>query len=235
MLTRHLGFAGTCLALFLSSAAGAAADRESLLAAWEAHMASLPDTARFEAIGDQRYSLEDTALPYEGEVRVLGVLLRAADSFAGDFTHFGMVEFELVDLPPERQASQSYYYWLTDRQTLHYSSAEERWVDTAAYNAALQAHYGFGSDYGAFSFMLNYGIWTIMLGALVLVIVIVLRQAKKARALMDETAAINRQARENLDRAATMQDEALAVARQTLDLQTEANALLRRLVELQER
>ncbi len=233
MRIRQLGFAGLCC--LLSSVAGAAADRESLLAAWEAHMAALSDTAQFEAIGDQRYRLEDTALPYEGEVRVVGVLLRGADSFAGDFTHFGMVEFELVDLPPERQASQSYYYWLTDRQTLHYSSAEDRWVDTATYNAALQAHYGYAGDFGGFSFMLNYGIWVVLLGALVLVIVVVTRQAKKARALMDESAAINRRARENIDRAAALQDEALAVARQSVELQAETNALLRRLVERQER
>lgn len=146
-----------------------------------------------------------------------------------------MVDFELPDLAMERMTSQIYYYWLTNRQTLHYSDSSGRWVDTATYNAALSGAYGLDTDFGMLSFMLNYGVWVMLALLVIVVFAAVTRQAKKARALMDETAAINQKARENLDRAASLQDEIVGVARQTRDLQAENNELLRRLIDALER
>ncbi len=81
------------------------------------------------------------------------------------------------------------------------------------------------------SFMLNYGIWIVLLALIVFIVIAIQRQSQKARALMDESAAINSQARENLERAAGMQDEVLAVARESRDLQAETNRLLAALLE----
>jgi hypothetical protein len=78
--------------------------------------------------------------------------------------------------------------------------------------------------------MLNYGIWLLLIGLLVLVFIAVGRQAKKARALMDDSAAINQQARDNLDRRQSMQDEILSIARETRDLQSENNQLLKEIL-----
>ena len=225
------------LLLLVAPSAGAAADRDSLLEAWEAYMVALPGTTAFQRVEDGVYQLEDSELPYAGELRLIGILVRPADGggLRSEFSHFGMVDFELPDLAAERLASQSYYYWLADRQTLHYSAAADRWVDTAAYNAALTESYGLDADFGMLSFMLNYGIWALLIGLIVVVFVAVGRQARKARDLMDETAAINKKARENLDRAAGMQDEVVAVARETRDLQAENNELLKQLVDVLKR
>lgn len=226
-----------CLLALYAPAAPAAADRDSLLAAWEAYIAGLPGTTGFESLGDGVYRLEDSELPYAGELKVIGVLVRPADSggLRTEFSHFGMVDFELSDLAVERLTSQTYYYWLADRQTLHYSASEQRWVDMAAYNTALADSYGLNTDFGMLSFMLNYGVWVLLVVLVVVVFGAVGRQARKARALMDETAAINQQARENLDRAASMQDEVIAIARETRDLQAENNELLRKLVDALQR
>ena len=204
-------------------------DRESLIEAWETYIARLAGTAEFEKLGDGRYRLKDTDLPYEGEIRLVGVLLRPVDSTGVDtgFSRFGMIEFELTDLPAERIASQSYYYWLSDRQTLHYSDSEQRWVDPATYQAKLTELYTGGVSFGPLSFMLNYGIWVFLIALIVFVFLAVNRQSRKARGLMDDSAAINEQARENLDRTQAMQDEVLAIARETRDLQAEANAILK--------
>ena len=208
-------------------------NRDSLVEAWEAHIAARPSTVIFESVGDGVYRLEDSDLPYEGELKVVGALVRSADTAGYDtgFNYLGMVDFQLSDMPADRMSSQVYYYWLSDRQTLHYSEAEQRWVDTADYQASISDIYSSGSSFGALSFMLNYGIWVIIIGLLVFTFVAIGRQAKKARSLMDETAAINQKARENIERAEGLQDEVLAIARESRDLQSENNALLRQLLD----
>ena len=217
----------------LAQNAVAEPDRESLLAAWEAHVAALPGTVEFEILGDGLYRLNDSDLPYEGELKVVGALVRSAESpgFETDFTHFGMVDMQLTDLPVERLSSQSYYYWLADRQSLHFSAAEQAWVSAAAYQAAIAEQYTPDVSFGTMNFMLNYGVWVLLLLLLAYVFYIGNRQAKKARALMDDTEAINRKASENLDRSERLQDEVLSISRETRDLQAENNALLRKMLD----
>ncbi len=227
------------LALFalFSADAFAEADRDSLTKAWEAHIAGLPGTERFEKTADGVYQYTDTDLPYDSELKLLGALVRPSET-AGietDFSHFGMVEFELTDMPVERLSSQVYYYWLADRQTLHYSKSRQEWVDASAYQESFTDLYGGSPSFGALSFMLNYGIWVLLIGLLVFIFVGFNRQTRKARALMDETAEINDKARQNLDRAEAMQDEVLSIARETRDLQKESNELLAKMLQALQR
>ena len=219
--------------LFAAAAASAQPDRDSLLEAWEAYMASLPATAGFEKTGDETYRLEDTELPYSGDVRIVAAIVRPPDDsgVVAEFTHFGMVEFELPDLPPERLGSQTYYYWLGDRQTLHYSNTQQAWLDPRAYRQAITETYGGDLSLGGLSFMLNYGIWVLLVALLVFVFIAVSRQSRKARNLMDDSASINEKARQNLDRSEKLQDQVLAIAREFRDLQAENNELLRRMLE----
>lgn len=221
------------LVLLASSNAAATPDRESFLAAWQAHIASLPSTTAFEPVGEGVFRYADSDLPYDGELKVVGVLVRHVDSggYASDFTHIGMVEFELADIPPERMSSQLYYYWLTDRQSLYYSQQAQRWVDLASYQETLAEGMSGGTGFGMMSFMMNYGIWIFLIALIIYVFIAVGRQVKKSRSLMDETAAINAQARENIDRAKGLQDELLAIARDSRDLQAENNKLLKEAVE----
>lgn len=207
-------------------------DRDSLVNAWEAHIATLPSTVAFESLGDGVYRFEDSDLPYEGELRIVGALVRSADTggYNTGFSHLGMVDFELTDIPVERLSSQVYYYWLSDRQTLHFSESDQGWVDMAAYQASISSMYSGGGSYGVFSFMLNYGIWIVLIAVVVFGIIAVGKQAKKARSLMDDSAAINDKARQNIDRAEGLQDEILAIARETRNLQADNNELLRQML-----
>ena len=264
------------LLLLLSPAAFAdQPDRASLIAAWEEYVRGLPSTGKLESLGDDRYAIKDSELDFEGELHIKGVLIRAADTYGveTEFSHFGMIEFDLVGLPEERLGTQIYYYWLADRQTLHYSSEREGWVDLKAYQQSFtspdgtvlfryhlrgaQAMYGvtpdlstFGkalangfsvsalagradlmqlgskerdgwldlkayqqsftspesltSSWGLLMFMTNYGIWILLIALLLSGFVVLSRQQKKAKTLMDEGADINRMARENLERAERM-------------------------------
>ncbi len=214
--------------LSFSATSVAAPDRESLLEAWEQRMAGLPGTDEFEALGDGRYRIKDTNLPYEGELSVIGVLVQPVDSpqYQPGFSTLGMVEFELVDLPDERKASQSYYYWLNGRQTLYYYDEEQRWLDSQAYTQALTANYDPAVSLGVMSFMLNYGIWILLIALVIFIFVGFKRQTGKAHALMDDSADINQKARENLDRSEAMQKEVLDITRESQQLHRETNRLL---------
>lgn len=220
------------LCTFAVQPAQAQADRESLLEAWVEHMAALPSTARLESIGDGVYQFHDTDLPYEGELKIVGALVRSTESvtYEPGFSHLGMVDFELVDWPLERASSQVYYYWYADRQSLYFSDKEQRWVHPAAYQSAITGLYGDATGFGAMSFMLNYGIWVLLIGLLIFVFIAIGKQSRKARSLMDESGSINQKASENLDRAERLQDEALAIARESRDLLKENNELLRKLL-----
>jgi len=203
-------------------------DRDSLIEAWEAHIASLPGTQSFESKGDGLYSIEDTDLPYQGDLRLIGALLRPVESagFETGFSQFGMVEFELTDLPPERQGSQSYYYWIADRQTLHFSDEQQQWLSPQAYQQAITEMYQPDMSFGPLSFMLNYGIWILLVALIIFVFAAVKRQTGKARSLMDESSDINKRARENLDRGEAMQKEVLEISRSSQELHRETNRLL---------
>jgi len=221
------------LTAFPAPAASADADRDSLIEAWEARVASLPGTSRFEAVGDGVYQFEDSDLPYEGDLTIVGALVRPAESagYETGYSHIGMIDFRLDDLPADRLSSQVYYYWLSDRQTLYYSTAEQRWVDTATFQESISNMYSDETPYGALSFMLTYGIWIFLIALIAFVFIAVAKQTKKARALMDDSAKINEKARENIDRAEGLQVEVLALARETRDLQSENNALLRDMLD----
>lgn len=217
-------FLGLCLA----AGVRAEADKESLLEAWEEHVRSLPGTISLEAADEGGYRLQDADLSYDGDLRVVSVLVRPADNAGFDtgFSHMGLVEFVLDDLPPERLASQSYYYWIADRQALHYSTAGQRWVSGGEYQASLTDIYGGESSFTGLSFMLNYGIWILLFSLILLTGIALNRQTRKASSLMDETREINQLASKNLDRAKGMQDEVLEIAREARDLQKENNELL---------
>ena len=209
------------------------ASRESLVAAWEAHIASLPGTISFEAVGDGVYEFEDSDLPYAGKLTIVGALVRSTESagYQTGYSHTGMVDFRLSDLPEERLSSQVYYYWLTDRQSLHYSEAEQRWVDTATFQQSITNMYDTGTTFSALYFLLNYGVWIVLILLALFGIVAVSKQTRRARALMDDSASINEQARQNIDRAEGLQDELLAIARETRDLQSQNNALLQQMLD----
>lgn len=221
------------LAALVGPPASAEANRDSLLTAWEAHVRSLPGTVRLEATGDGVYQFEDTDLPYDGELKIVGALVRPAESagYETGYSDIGIVDFRLADLPADRTSSQVYYYWLNDRQTLYYMDAEQRWVDTAAFQASFADIYDDDTSFGTLSFMLNYGIWIFLIALIAFVFVIAGKQATKARALLDDSAAINEKARKNIDRAESLQTELLDIARESRDLQTENNALLKQMLD----
>ncbi len=206
--------------------------RDALVEAWETHMASLPGTVEFEASGDESWRIKDENLPYEGNLELVGVVVRPAEELGdfSDFTHTGMVEFRLTDLSEGRTESQSYYYWLSDRQMMYYDGNQGVWLNTAEYRDSFNDMYDVPGSWGLLSFMLNYGIWIVLLALFIWIFTGLNKQNKKARALMDDGANINQLARENLERSAKLQDELLESARKSQQLNMESNELLKEIL-----
>jgi hypothetical protein len=231
MIKRALHVLVAALCVLPSAAMAAEPTRQSLIEAWEAHMAQIPGTQAFEARGEDVYFIRDESLPYEGELRRVGVLVRPMDTVTegAQFTHMGIVEFELPDFPVERMQYQSYYLWLEDRQNFYYSQADQAWLDSAAYRASFQDQMGVGS-FRVLSFMLNYGIWILLIALIAFIFLVAGKQSRKARALMDDSASINQKARENLDRSEKLQDEMLGIANRTLEIQTANHELLKQIL-----
>ena len=213
--------------LLATAALAAEPERDDLLAAWEAQFESLSETTGFEKLGEGRYRLSDSSLPYEGDLEVVGAVIRRADVVAANFpvTHTGFVEFRLADLPDDRLQTQSYYYWAADRQSLYYSAATESWISAAEYQTLLTDAYNLPASAGA-SFLFDYGLWLILIAVLIFGIVVIGRHSRKARELMDDAGDINRQARENIERSAVLQKEIVALSRRSIDLHGETNVLL---------
>lgn len=228
------------LVLLLFLGGGALADdpsRDSLIDAWEAWVSGLPSTVAFEALGERRYRIEDSDLDYAGELELTSALVRPAELYGEktEFTHFGIVEFRLVDLPPERMGSQAFYYWLADRQTLHYSSKQGAWVDPASYRASFMDNGDYDVSLGPMQFMLNYGVWIGLLALLLFVFVAFYKQTRKARSIMDESTDINAMARKNIERASELQTEMMEFTRESQVLQRENNVLLNRIADALEK
>ncbi len=217
-------------ALLCTSIAANAAEpnRQALIDAWSEYMPTTPGTLEFEPRGDETYFIKDENLPYEGELRIIGAVVRPIEIGAGgaSFTHLGLIEFELVGLAEDLRESQSYYYWLADRQSLYFSEADRAWLGSAAYSAAFQDYYVNETSFELLSFMLNYGIWILLIVLVVWVFAALRKHSREARALMDDSASINDQARENLDRSEKMQKEIIEISRRTLELQESNNRLL---------
>ncbi len=246
------------LLLVLSPAAFASEpDRASLIAAWEAYVRGMPSTAKLESLGGDRYEFSDTELEFDGELRINGVLIRAHETYGVDteFSHFGMIELELVDLPPEQLGTYLYSYWLADRQTLHYSTEREGWVDPKAYQQSFTSPGSVTGSWSLLMFMLDYGIWILLVALIISVFVFLNRQQRKSKSLMDdsedinkmarenieranrlqeETADINKMARENLERAERMQGEVIDIARGLHEMQKQSNELLERIAKATE-
>lgn len=217
------------LCCLLSTAATAAPDREGLIEAWVAHMQTASGTISFERSGEDTFLLRDDSLPYDGEVRIVGALVRPTEVqfVESAFSHMGSVEFDLVTLADDRRYTQTYSYWMTDRQLFYYSENREAWLGQADYALAVQEEYGSkGAAFGPLSFMLNYGIWIALLALLVWVFRVLGRHQKEATSLMDDSASINEMARKNLERSAELHEESIEMTRQILEVQKANQALL---------
>ena len=215
----------------------AAPDRAALLNAWEAYMRSQPSTAELTSLGDSRYRLVDTDLPYTGELVVTGALLRTNEAYiatAAQVSHIGIVDFELTALPAARARSSTYNLWASDRKSLYYAADTERWLTQGEYFASMsdaanvaipyETSYRFGSKAVFWALLAIFGY----------LIYASLRHSRKARALLDDSQALNAAVRQNIEDGAKLQSEMRAAIERSQQLQQEGNATLQQILAVLE-
>ena len=218
------------ISLLATTVAIAEPDKQSLLAHWESAMRE--QGVDLDRLDDGTYRLTDTELPYEGRVSIVGTNVRAAESVgpSGQPSYTGFVDFDLLDLPDRLRQSQLYYLWLAERQQYYYNDETQQWGSAdEVWNAQTK-----GSAWQTFKRLLfRWGPLLILLFVVLVfirVIRFVMRQQKNARALIDDSADINKTARENLERARELQEEHIKIARENAEVVKSNNELLREML-----
>lgn len=219
------------LSILVSQGALSAPDKAGLRAAWEQAMRA--GGAELEAGETDAYRLVDPNLPYDGELKLVGLTVRAdgAGEMAGAFSHSGFVEFQLSNLQPPLLHSQTYYLWAGDRQNFFYFPDHARWTTAQNMPTALSA----GSPRRTIARQLWTWLPILILLLMVAFVVFLIRKAngqqRRAGSIIEDSAALNVKARENLEFARKMHEEQIAIARSNNELMQDNNRLLGELVE----
>jgi hypothetical protein len=131
-VVRLVVLVGVLVCIIVSKAPGGASE-ETLLQAWQKMQQDDPKTVVFEKLRDRQYRFKTERFPYDGEVRVLNLVIddRDVDSLAPITGH---VELELADLPEDfyRKHARSYSIW-SENNTLYFDQDADRWATSREY------------------------------------------------------------------------------------------------------
>ncbi|HKR02012.1 MAG TPA: hypothetical protein VJT09_15130 [Pyrinomonadaceae bacterium] len=128
--------------LLLAAGTGAAAQpsKESLIQAWENIQKSDTETVVFEKLGDNRYKFKTNRFPFDGELRILNVIIddRFSDSEFAAVT--GTIEYDLVGISDEveKKYERSYSLWKANN-TLYFDSETKSWMPARDYQVKATA------------------------------------------------------------------------------------------------
>ena len=109
------------------------ADRQALLHAWEQAQKNDPLTVTFEQTAPGTYHLKTTRFPYDGSVRIGGMIIRAfPEPTANGTTKYGVVEptLDQDNAKFESQYPESFNDWRA-RNSFYYKPEAKAWIDSA--------------------------------------------------------------------------------------------------------
>lgn len=212
---RRVPFVLLCLILLLPAIAIAAPDRAGLIKAWEADMRR---DDQLDALPDGSYHFKSESLGYDGGVRILAAIVRDEGMGRNDPTMQanGSVDFDLIDLSPEQRASSVFGMWKAGRQSFVYDGEKNAWLSIAAWAKARNSSGSF-RDTLSDGLLSSAGLYGFLL-FLALAFLVVVRQQRKARALLDDSSALNRMGREDIERTRALREAQAASMRESLEL-----------------
>lgn len=104
---------------------------ESLIQAWEKIQKSDPKVVAFEKLGDNHYKFKTDYFPFDGELRIKGVIMDDVGTRQENDYIFGTVQVELVGLPANFLQQYSYNYSVWSRNnTLFYDKKAGNWISS---------------------------------------------------------------------------------------------------------
>lgn len=202
----------------------AAPDRAGLIQAWETEMRR---DGQLEAVPDGGYRYINEGLGYDGPVKIVAALVQRQSAMLQadkQLAASGTVDFELSDWDETVRNSVAVLSWKAERQQFVYRDQQQDWLPMMGY---YRERYGYDSHdegEGPVSYQSQFrrfgDLW-LLLGLCVVVIgllVLVARQARKARDMYAEARDINRLARENIERARVLHEANAAAVRESLEL-----------------
>lgn len=115
-----------------AAAAEEAADRQAVLQAWENAQKTDPLTVTFEQTAPGTYHLKTTRFPYDGTVRIGGIVIRDIPGTTNGSTKFAAVEptLDQDNAKFESQYPESFSDWHT-RNIFYYKPQDKAWIDQA--------------------------------------------------------------------------------------------------------
>lgn len=127
--------------LFLiSSLVGAQPTEKALIEKWEMIQREDTKTVVFQKVDEGLYKFKTERFPYDGQLKVLNIII---DDRMSNFEYgyiIGIIEVELLDLPEDfiKKYSQSYSIW-AQNNTLYYDAETNRWLSNREHFAKTTA------------------------------------------------------------------------------------------------
>jgi hypothetical protein len=202
-------------------------DRASLVAAWER---TISRDAKLARTGPDRYTIEADEIGYRGPLSINAVLVREQPASGAGFSHVGVVDFALDELPAGRANSHAVMVWRSGAQQFYFDAARG-W--RASDELAQEMTQAFDSSgLGLLAAAGGSGlIFLLPLAVLGLIVWLGMRNSRRARNLFDETRGLNDEARRDLERNRALQDEQMQILRRSIALNEDSNRLLREIAE----
>ncbi|MEW6619076.1 MAG: hypothetical protein AB1422_06995 [bacterium] len=139
---------------------------EGLLKAWEELQKNDPKTVVFEKIKERCYKFKTEWFPFDGELKVLNIIVDDTYAhFEGGY-YRGTIEVELVGLPDDilKKYSYSHSMWCS-KNSLCFDNKIGKWLTYGDHGAELAKR---AQKYPSFLFRVQeifYYVWIIVLGA----------------------------------------------------------------------
>lgn len=105
--------------------------KEDFIKAWEEHIKSLPTTVKFENTDQKNiYSFETTLFPFNGQLKLLNVIIREQSFFDEKDTQNGIAEIELLDIPDDffKNREQTEMLWKQEHVLFFIPKPDSKWV-----------------------------------------------------------------------------------------------------------
>lgn len=208
------------LAMLLISPVYAQPTGESLIQAWEKIQKSDPKVLKLEKLGDNHYTFKTDRFPFDGELRIKGVIMDdVGTKHATDFI-FGTIQTELIGLPSNylQQYSYNYSTWARNN-TLYYDKKLGSWISFKQFQDVM-------TNKTAKLYKCNWGMSDYAMIVLAVVgIVIILRIFQKNKTYM-------KTALQKQEEGIARFDVAVRQSEKGLQLNEETNKLLREILEV---
>jgi hypothetical protein len=210
----------TVLSMLLISPVYAQPTGESLIQAWEKIQKSDPKVLNLEKLGDNHYKFKTDHFPFDGELRIKGVIMDDVGTKHDTEFIFGTIQTELIGLPVNILHQYSYNYSTWSRNnTLYYDKKDGNWISSKQFQDAM-------TNRPAKRYQSNWGISDLAIIALAVVgIIIILRIFQKNKAYMKT--ALKKQ-----DEGLVKYDLAVQQSEKTLQQGEETNKLLKDILEV---